>query len=201
MVLLVGAWPSPLRGTHSPPDLFGGPEVGDPAPPLILKDLQGRQVRLEGLKRPLVLVTGSYSCPIYRKHQPALERLYEKYGDRADFFILYTVEAHPAGSPSPYADREWVTEENRRAGILLKAPSSYKERVALASQCRTNLRVGVPILIDEMDNSGWERFGKAPNAAYLIDSKGKVRFRQGWFDPVNLERALLMVLQEEPPSW
>ncbi len=199
-MFLCAATPGSPDRWGAPPDLFTGPQEGERAPKFSLKDLRGQEVRLEQFKgkRPIVLVTGSYSCPIYRKQLSSLEKLYEKYRKRAAFFILYTIEAHPKGQVSPYAGREWVTEENEQQGILVRQPSSYEERLNLASRCQQALRSNIPILVDEMDNAVWEAYGKAPNAAYLIDSKGKVRVRQGWFEPLSFETALLEELQEEP---
>ncbi len=187
----------------SPPDLFGGPQEEEVVPDLTLKDLDGKSVRLRDFKgkKPVLLVTGSYSCPVYRQRLTALKRLYERYGRRAAFFILYTIEAHPKGQASPYAQGEWLTEENQEIGLLLKQPKGYEERVALASRCQANLQSSIPVLVDGMDNAAWERFGRAPNAAYLIDYKGKIRLRQGWFNPQSLEEELLALLQEEPPKW
>lgn len=185
------------------PDFFGGPVVGSPAPEFSLKDLVGREIQLSSFKKkkPVVLITGSYSCPIFRESLAGLERLYDRYHTRAEFFILYTIEAHPKGAPSPYAGKEWVTSENERDRILLPQPSSYEERVGTAAWCRTALGSDIPILVDEMDDAVWTQYGRAPNAAYLIDSEGKVQIRQGWFDPIRFEQAFLDALQEESPRW
>ena len=190
-------------GISAAPDLFTGPEEGEPAPDFMLKDLQGNEVGLKQFKkkRPVVLVTGSYSCPVYRRQVSALNRLYEKYHKQAAFFVLYTVEAHPVKDPSPYRGKEWVTEQNTREGILLRQPTSYAERATLASRCKVDLGSSVPVLVDEMDNSVWTRYGKAPNAVYLIDYEGKILLRQAWFDSSRLEEALLKLLQEEPAKW
>lgn len=182
---------------------FGGPEAGERAPNLRIRDTRGRELELESLwkERPVVLVTGSYSCPVYRSRGPALQRLSERYGSRAKFIVLYTVEAHPVGSPSPYTGREWVTEENRRQGILVRQPGTFEERARLATECQAALRLEMPFLVDGMDNAAWEKYGSAPNACYLISSKGRVRLRQDWFDPTALERGLLEAFQEEPSRW
>ncbi len=207
MTIIIGffCWGMSAFAAEEEPDrqIFGGPKEGEPAPAFALKDLQGREVRLEQFKKkqPVVLVTGSYSCPVFRRQARALERLRERYGARAAFFLLYTVEAHPVGSASPYAAGEWVTEENRRERVLVRQPESYEERVGRALECRTALNSGIRVLIDGMDNSVWESYGRAPNAAYVIDSKGKIVVRQEWLDPGRLERDLLEMLQEEPAKW
>lgn len=203
-LLLSIAGPAHAEETQAaPPDFFGGPVVGSPAPEFSLRDLAGREIQLSSFKKkkPVVLVTGSYSCPIFRERLAGLERLYDRYRPQAAFFVLYTIEAHPKGAPSPYADREWVTSENERDRILLRQPSSYEERVSTATQCRVALGSDVPILVDEMDDAVWTQYGSAPNAAYLIGSNGKVRVRQGWFDPIRFEQAFLNALQEESPRW
>jgi len=190
---------------EAPPEdpKFGGPLVGEEAPALPLRDTVGREVELASLweKTPLVLMTGSHSCPAYRARAAGLQRLFERYGARAKFAVLYTVEAHPAGSVSPYSEQEWLTDENRRDGILLKQPATFEERARLASGSRTALKLEMPVLVDGMDNAGWEEYGNAPNACYLIDSKGEVRLRQDWFDPAALEKGLLEAFQEEPARW
>lgn len=193
----------PALSAAEEPHFHGGPEVGEEAPLFTLKDLRGRLVRLEDFKKkkPVVLVTGSYSCPVYRHRHAGLERLFQRYAKRAAFFVLYTVEAHPKGDVSPYADREWVTEENVREGILVRQPASYEERVRLAVRSQAALNSQVPVLVDEMDNAVWQQYGSAPNAAYYIDSRGKVQIRQDWFDPLQFEKEFLTALQEEPARW
>jgi len=176
-----------------PPDRFGGPQPGETAPDFTLATLDGREVTLsnEWKERPLALVLGSYSCPAFRGWTEGLEKLRERHGERASFYILYTIEAHPEGSASPYRPgREWVTRFNRRENVLVQQPDTNRQRQRLAGACRSALDLEVPILVDEMDNRAWEAYGSAPNAAYLIDTDGKVVARQGWFYPPALERSL-----------
>jgi len=188
---------------ESAAELWEAPSVGEEAPEFALKTLRGKEVRLSDFhkKKPVVLVTGSLTCPIYRKNLVGLQRLYERYGGRAAFFVLYTVEAHPVGSVSPYADREWLTQSNQKDGILIPQPADYAGRVKQASRMRQMLSSTVPVLVDEMDNAVWTQYGSAPNAAYYIDSRGVVQVRQDWFDPLGFERKFLGALQEEPPRW
>ncbi len=182
---------------------FGGVGVGEEAPDFSLQDLKGRFVHLAQFREisPLVLVTGSYSCPVYRSHLPALERLYERYQDRVAFYVLYTIEAHPKGSPSPYTGGEWITAQNQRERLFVDQPANYKARARLASRCQAALDSHIPVLVDGMDDAVWQAYGSAPNAAYLIDSAGIVQARQDWLEPALLERKIVEVLQEEPHQW
>ncbi len=201
LLLLVAPVALAQQGPEEP--RFGGPEAGEEAPTLPIRDTRGRELELDSLweGKPAVLVTGSYSCPVYRRTAPAFQRLFERYGSRAAFAVLYTVEAHPAGSASPYSGREWLTDENRRDRILLKQPGTFEERARLASQCQDALGLEMPFLVDGMENAAWEGYGNAPNACYLISSEGEVCLRQDWFEPMALEKALLEALQEEPGRW
>ena len=169
-----------------PPDRFAGPHEGAMAPEFTLKTIEGRSVSLRNLRaqKPVALITGSYSCPAFRGWAEELRKMHADYGDRVTFLVLYTVEAHPKGSPSPYRPgREWVTSDNRRDGILVAQPQNYRNRVKLATLCRDALGLGAPIVVDNLENAVWKAYGAAPNAAYLIGMDGKVVIRHGWFHP------------------
>lgn len=202
---LIAALCAPAFAEEKPPEepKFGGPAVGEEAPKLTVRDTLGRELELETLwaEKPLVLVTGSWSCPVYRRQAPELQRLFERYGPRAKFAVLYTVEAHPSGSASPYTGEEWLTDENRREGILLQQPETFEERAELASRSRAALKLGMPFLVDGIENEAWEAYGNAPNACYVINSEGEVLARQDWLDPPALEKEILAALQEAPPKW
>ena len=117
--------------------------------------------------------------------------LYAKYGDRIHFIIIYTVEAHPIGSPSPYSWSEWPgsastdTEGNPRT-----QPTTYQERLALASEMIQEIEITMPVLIDEIDNPVWCSYGPAPNIAYLIDRDGIIVEKQGWYQPDLMETVI-----------
>ena len=107
------------------------------------------------------------------------------------FIIIYTVEAHPSGSASPYSDREWTapysTDKDDNA---ITQPQTYEERLALAGKTVDEEGITIPVLVDEMDNPLWCTYGPAPNIAYLIGTDGKVVAKQGWYDPIQMELAI-----------
>jgi hypothetical protein len=84
------------------------PAVGDPAPRFTLRGVDNAPVPLDQLigNRPLVLQLGSHSCPVYRYRRFGMAKLYADYRDRVNFLLIYTQEAHPAGSRSPFTDGE-----------------------------------------------------------------------------------------------
>ena len=183
-------------------DLYGGPEPGALAPEFILKTIEGRFVSLQDLRarNPVVLVTGSYSCPAFRGSSRAIGELHSRYADCITFVILYTVEAHPKGSQSPYATGgKQASKLNSHDGIFVTQPQKYEERVKLAVQCRDALSLDIVIAVDDMDNQVWAAYGSAPNAAYLIDRRGKVIARHGSFHPPTFEESIKRCLSGLAP--
>src|SRR5688572_3892150 len=61
--------------------------------------------------KPVLLVAGSYTCPVYRRQMEQLNTIYDRYKDSISVYIVYTVEAHPITDPSPYSGEVWVTSD------------------------------------------------------------------------------------------
>jgi cytochrome oxidase Cu insertion factor (SCO1/SenC/PrrC family) len=178
-------------------DQFAGPREGEQAPNFKLTTLDGRIVKLSDYlgKKPLVIEFGSYTCPIFRQKHKFMEQLYKKYSEQANFLVIYTIEAHPQADPSPYSGKEWVTYPNKASGILYKQPTNWQQRKDIAKKARLALNIQMTIAIDDIDNAAWKAYGQAPNAAYLIGSEGRVKLRQGWFEPSQFEQALIAELK------
>ncbi len=54
--------------------------------------------------------------------------------------------------------------------------------------------ITVTVLVDEMDNALMCTYGPAPNIAYLIGTEGKIIAKQAWYDPQQMESAILAYL-------
>lgn len=182
-------------------DLFlrTGPRLGDPAPDFSLERARGGTVRASELwaQKPLMVTTGSFSCPQFREVTEGRRGLVREFSERMSSVVVYTIEAHPTGSPSPYVNREWVTEENKRDGILLAQPQTYDMRLGLAQRCREALKMLSFVAVDKMDNATWKAYGSSPNCAYLIDTRGRVVFRQGLFNKDEMRAAIRKLLAAE----
>jgi hypothetical protein len=50
-------------------------------------------------------------------------------------------------------------------------------------------------LVDEMDNPVWCTYGPAPNIAYLVGTEGRIIIKQPWYDPKEMEKALIDYLK------
>jgi hypothetical protein len=174
------------------PSVLGGlPPTGQPAPAFTLETLDGKTVSSDAFRgKPLVIEFGSITCPVSRGNIRAMNRLAEAAGDRAAFLLVYTVEAHPHGSASPYSDAEWVPDKNVRDGVLRPQPTDKAGRMALAREAVEKYGVRLPVAVDSMDNTVWSAFGGRPNSAFVIDAEGRIVVAQEWLDPEQVQVAL-----------
>lgn len=161
------------------------PATGAPAPDLELVDLEGQPVRLDAFvgEQPVVLMLGSHSCPVYRYRRHDIDALEHDFAGRVSFVTVYTLEAHPSGSNSPYRDEEWLTPINRLTGVRLNQPGVLAERIRRARDSTLELERPGTVLVDAMDNRAWSAYGEAPAPAFVIDTEGTIALRQVWFEP------------------
>lgn len=76
--------------------LRDGPKPGELAPAFELPALDGGMIRSSDLLgRAVVIEFGSYTCPIFCGHVPAMEALAKRHPD-VSWLVIYTREAHPA---------------------------------------------------------------------------------------------------------
>lgn len=78
------------------------PRVGEVAPAFALTDLDGQVVTLAEVvaRGPVVLVSGSFSCPLFRMKTPRFEELARRWEGRATVLFVYAEEAHPRAASS-----------------------------------------------------------------------------------------------------
>jgi hypothetical protein len=182
------------RPAQADPLATAGPDLGDPAPDLELRDLDDGLVRLSDLwsRAPVILVLGSYTTPRFRDTVGELERIGAAFGAAVEATVIYTIEAHPEGSESPYARG---VADGDAGGVEVAQAANLEERIAVAREARANLTLGsLRVLVDGMDNAAWEAYGPAPNTAFLIEG-GYVVDRQTWFNPVAMDQTLRALLR------
>ena len=100
-----------------------------------------------------------------------LEALYDAFGDRVAFFVVYVREAHPEDG--------WVLTSNRDDGIALVDPTSASERESAAEACAVRLRISMPVLLDGLDDEVARQYGGWPDRLYLVDRDGCIAFQGG----------------------
>ncbi|GEM_PF-2071986 len=154
--------------------------LGDPKITTTVYTLDGKAVTLRQLRKdaPTLYVTTSLTCPVSRDHCAAVDRIYEEFRDRAHVVLLYTIEAHPIRSKSPYSDEEWLTPRNVQEEIFVEEPKTLDERIARAKAYKKRMGIQAPLYVDNMDNEAWKRLGGGPNCGIFTSG-----IRQGWLDP------------------
>lgn len=171
-----------------------GWQAGQKLNKLSLYTLEGKPVQLDApeAKRPRLLITGSYTCDETRGNLEAISRLYFKYRDEVDLYLVYTLEAHPLSTQSPYSaeSNPWLADENLKAGISAEQPRTMEERKLLAEQWVREENIAIPVLIDGPNNEFWKSAGQAPNMAVLTSGEGEVILKQAWFEENELEEVL-----------
>ena len=100
-----------------------------------------------------------------------MTQIYQQYKDQVEFFVVYVQEAHPTDG--------WQTDSNIQEGVLFRQHQSYEEREEVAQSCSLDLHIGLPILIEEIDNATDEAYGAAPERLYLVGKDGKVAYHGG----------------------
>ncbi|MFN7736544.1 MAG: deiodinase family protein [Pirellula sp.] len=175
--------------------MLEGPKVGQPAPLFRLKRAQQEGViDLSDIigDKPLVLVFGNFTCGPFRAFYPAVDRLYEKYRDQANFLMVYVREAHPSDG--------WKMESNTKVGVDVSQPTSFDERIGVANQFCIKLNPKMPVVVDELNDPAGHAYSGMPARLYVIDAQGKVAFKSGrgpfGFSPPEMEQALAMSLLE-----
>lgn len=160
----------------------GAPRAGDRLPAFDLPASDGGRVRTSGLvgRQPVLLVTGSLTCPMTASSNPILKRLHEEFGSRIAFVMLHVREAHPG-------ERHAQTR-------------NFEEKLAHARALKERDRLPWPIAVDDPEGTVHWALNEKPNAAYLTDREGRIVFRSLWAgDERGLRQALESVARGERP--
>ena len=118
--------------------------------------------------KPLVLETGSNSCPIYWSSEVSMSSLANSYSDRANVVVLYTREAHP--------------------GLLAQSHRNIDDKLSEAKK----LAAGVQqqqVLVDDVSGTLHNQLGGGSNSVYIIGTDGIVAHYAYWNNPeVTMEK-------------
>jgi hypothetical protein len=176
-----------LQSTLAQRDRFSqkGVQVGETMPSLTLYTADSKKVELDATwkTKPALIVTGSLTCPIARRKCPLLENTLAGLDGKINVVVVYTIEAHPEGDPSPNAGKTETPMINLRSGIVYGQPKTLSKRMELMKEFVERTGIEYSVLVDDMENHAWKAFGNGPNLALLVDSSGKVIAKQGWLDP------------------
>ena len=122
--------------------------------------------------KPLILETGSSTCPIFAGNGVTMDDVYNKYKDRANIALLYVREAHP--------------------GEITDYHTSWPDKLKKA----TTLPVKRPLFVDSIDGSLHNEIGIHPNAAYIIGTDGIISHFALWNDPHTIGPSLERLIED-----
>jgi len=117
---------------------------------------------------------------------PALNRLYEQYRERVEFFVVYIQEAHPIDA--------WQLDDNIDDDVLVASTHSDDEREKVAGVCLVKLGIKIPALVDGADDKVEHAYTGWPDRLYLVDRDGRIAFKSAagpfGFRPADLAAAI-----------
>ena len=165
---------------------------GDTVADFTLYDINGDSVNLTTILnsgKNVLMIAGSYTCPIFRDHMTDLNAVAAQYGNQIECFVVYTVEAHPTGSVMPNSG---VVNPSNPSYFQ---PNTYGERKIIVQDLLNGVNgtpagnyipvtVNVPVYIDGPCNEWWLYYN-GPNNAYLIDTNGILFAYHNWFSNSN----------------
>ena len=121
---------------------------------------------------------------------PALNDLYKKYKDRAEFYIVYIQEAHPVDA--------WQMEVNVKEGALLATTKTLDDRTKAADTCVIKLGLDLPALVDTPNDVAERAYTGWPDRLYVIGTDGRIAFKSApgpfGFKPEDVESTLKRLL-------
>lgn len=164
------------------------PRVGDVAPEFSLERLGAsdgvepcRAALSDYRGRPLALIFGSYTCPVFRRQIPRFNAAHRRFGERVEFLGIYVREAHPEDG--------WRVPQNDSLGCVIPQPRTSIERHSVAQLCRDRESIPYALAIDDIDDPVMRAYAGSPERLYAVGPDGVVRFKSaiGPFDELEID--------------
>ena len=122
----------------------------------------------------------------------SLQKVYEQYRDRADFWWVYIREAHPTDSSRPARH------------VQIEQPKTFLRRKEVANQCSSGLKLNIPCVVDDMKDTVSRAYDAMPDRLYILDAKSNIAFKGGrgprGFSVGKMEDALRVLLAKNKKS-
>lgn len=161
----------------------GAPESGDNLPPFQFITTEGDHLVNRDVfgNKPVLIIFGSMTCPMTASAAPSVQSLYDEFSDRIDFIMLYVREAHPG-------------EHYRQAETI-------EEKLENAQTLKQFYDIPWTVAVDNINGDLHRALDPKPNAAFLMDSDGKILFRSLWAaDRDTLHQALSAASEKRAPA-
>jgi len=142
----------------------GNPEIHkhDSLPSFELITTSGERLENHDVlgEKPVLLIFGSMTCPNTASAAPTVQDLYEEFGDRIDFLMLYVREAHP--------------------GEHFSQAETMQEKLEHARALKQFYHIGWTVAADTIDGDLHRALDPKPNSAVLVSGDGKILYRSLW---------------------
>jgi len=135
---------------------------GDPFPEFELVTTDGSNLVNENVfgDKPVIFIFGSMTCPMTASAAPSAQELYDDFGDRVEFIMLYVREAHP--------------------GEYFAQSETVKEKLDYAQKLKDFYDIQWTVAADNIDGDLHRALDPKPNSAFLADKDGTILFRSLW---------------------
>ena len=110
--------------------------------------------------KPVLFIFGSMTCPMTASAAPSVQDLYDEFGERVNFVMLYVREAHPGEN---YTQSE-----------------TMEDKLEYAHALKQLYDIDWTVAADNIDGDLHRALDPKPNAAYLMNSDGVILFRSMW---------------------
>lgn len=110
--------------------------------------------------KPVIFFFGSMTCPMTASAAPSVQELYEEFGDRVNFIMMYVREAHPG---EHFAQSETI-----------------EEKLDYARALKEFYDIQWTVAADNIDGDLHRALDPKPNSAFLTDTSGTILFRSLW---------------------
>jgi len=118
-----------------------------------------------------------------------------RFADLAAFYVVYIREAHAA-------DSNWSERLARELNI--NQPKTYQARVEVARKCLVGLKISIPCLIDNMNNTTEKAYAGWPDRLYVVGKDGKIAYAGArgprGFKPQEVRKWLLQYKSSTAPT-
>ncbi len=132
-------------------------------------------------EKPVIFIFGSMTCPMTASAAPTVQELYDEFGDRVNFIMMYVREAHPG---EHFAQSETI-----------------EEKLGYARALKDFYGIQWTVAADNIDGDLHRALDPKPNSAFLVDKDGTILFRSLWAsDYCALRRALVAAANGRVPE-
>jgi len=131
--------------------------------------------------KPVIFIFGSMTCPMTASAAPSVQELYDEFGERVDFIMLYVREAHP--------------------GEHFQQSETIETKLESARALQEFYGIQWTVAADNIDGDLHRALDPKPNSAFLVDTNGTIIFRSLWASDYNaLRQALDAVASGRMPA-